>query len=163
VILLGKPHLEVMGTIHPTLDDLTIVAFPAYRCEFSGNESPKRFDDLIHYQWSIVNWNRPCRPQVWMRIQNPEAIQRISPIGEWNLTEMDFIQSEIGHLSQPEYCVQVKNYMGRVISVRGRDGELILGLEGKAGPIHSRDVGNAMAVLTPFILQDAWPSDQIGR
>jgi hypothetical protein len=118
VVLLGLPHLNKVGTIDPSLDDRTVFAFPAYRCEFSGHESPDMFDELIHGQSDIGNWNRPVQAQIWIDICNPDARERGRLVGELCLTDFETVVEEITELSRPEDSVTLKNFRGAVMEIR---------------------------------------------
>ena len=74
VVLLGPPLRDQLGTVHPSLDPHTVVAFPAYQGEFTGRESPEEFDELNRTTSSVVDW-RPKRK----RRPPPEWIQETGP------------------------------------------------------------------------------------
>ena len=57
-VILRPPHLYKVGTVDPALDPLTAFCFPAYSGEFSGDESPEEFDDLIHTTAGVGSWDR---------------------------------------------------------------------------------------------------------
>ena len=75
VVLPGPPHREHVATIDPSLDPHTVAAFPAYRGEFTGRESPADFDEIIHSTSGIVDWQRPLRkrrpPRKWIQETGP--------------------------------------------------------------------------------------------
>ena len=75
VVLLGPPLREQVGTIDPSLDPHTVVAFPAYHAEFTGRESPAEFDEIIHTTSNIGDWQRPLRkrrpPPKWIQETGP--------------------------------------------------------------------------------------------
>ena len=75
VVLLGPPLRDHVGTVDPSLDPHTVVAFPAYQGEFTGRESSEEFDDLIHTRSCIVDWRRP-KPK---REALPDWIQQTGP------------------------------------------------------------------------------------
>jgi hypothetical protein len=75
VVLLGSPLRDQVGTVDPSLDPYTVVAFPAYQGEFSGHESPKEFYEIISSTSIIVDWQRPKRK----RRRPPEWIQETGP------------------------------------------------------------------------------------
>ena len=75
VVLVGPPLRNQFRTVDPSLDRHTVVAFPAYRGEFTGRESPREFDEIVRTTSGVVDWKRPPMK----REPPPEWIQETGP------------------------------------------------------------------------------------
>ena len=123
-VLLGLPHLSKVGTIDRSLDDRTVYTFPAFRCEFSGVESPDLFDELIHTSSDIGDWARPMRPQIWIVIGNPAASARARRVGINCLTDLATVHDEIKHLASEDGYLRITNFQRHTIQVLPSDGTI---------------------------------------
>jgi hypothetical protein len=125
-VLLGIPHLRKVGTIDRSLDDRTVFAFPAYRSEFSGFESPELFDELIHTRSDIGDWGRPMRPQTWIVIRNPGARARARRVGVACLAELATVQDEIRHLANEAGYLEITNFERHTMQIVSSENAMIL-------------------------------------
>ena len=89
------------------------VAFPLFRCELSGNESPDLIDLIRHDFLPTLDWNREPCPQISMSFLNTRTKARSKRVRP-SLTDMQNVLSEIDNLLDADGSwIKIDNYAGR--------------------------------------------------
>jgi hypothetical protein len=94
----------------PSLQPKTLVAFPSFDCEFSGDETPVQISCMRGDFVSTVDWNRKPVPKVLMRYANHRTKSK-STRKKLGLTRMEILINEIKNLKEsPESFVELENF-----------------------------------------------------
>lgn len=91
------------------LSNITFVAFPIYRCELSGKETPEMIDEIRHGYLPSLNWRRPPCPLVRMAYRNPKNKTSSRP----KLSKISIALAELSEMRDaPGSWVELQNYAG---------------------------------------------------
>ncbi|OAI51287.1 hypothetical protein AYO44_05140 [Planctomycetaceae bacterium SCGC AG-212-F19] len=92
------------------LNSCAFVAFPIYRCELSGDESPDLVDSIRHDFLASLDWKRSPCPKVTMAYRNKKNKTGSRP----RLTKLATVLFEMEELYEAEGSwVELQNYAGR--------------------------------------------------
>lgn len=111
-------------TERPALHEVTYRVFPAYRCEFSGRETPKEAVLRMAKMVDPANLTRKPEPVVRLRYLNPRTKGRT--LGEnRGLADPMVLFGEVERLENtPGGFVEFENYLGQVRKVTWNGGFL---------------------------------------
>jgi hypothetical protein len=124
----GMYSVDCVGVLSPdvakpfvaecaSLGKSTFVAFPMYRCEFTGNEDGETIDMMRHDIVSTLDWRRQPSPVVKMRFRNSlTGVHSTQQQGGY--AKLDFLFRQIEEMSGGvESYVEVENYRGNTCRI----------------------------------------------
>lgn len=148
-IIVAPPryHAYMKGRLDTERENL-FLCVPAWKSEFSGDESVEEFFELRRNVFDTTNWNRPALPKVILRFDNPKT--GAGTAGRDVLVRYSVLQSEIENLDGvASGFVEVANYDHRVIEILSpAPGEFVL--------IHDHDDGTAQQFEQGKLLELVW-------
>ncbi len=120
--LLGPCAHDSFKTQDPLLHESTVVMFPMYRCEFSGNEDSEQVRLLRQRFISTLDWTRKPAPKVEMRFLNTKTKARSKGSG-FGLVDVPYLLHELKELrgSAGAY-VEIRKYGEEPIKGRWDEG-----------------------------------------
>jgi hypothetical protein len=96
--LLSPASAGRFQSISKELDRVTFVAFPMFRCEFSGDESSNLIKEMMHETVSTLDWKRPPSPAARIQFRNTQTGVR-SPGENYHLVSL---RTAMRHLTDME-------------------------------------------------------------
>ncbi|WP_367871238.1 hypothetical protein [Luteolibacter sp. Populi] len=128
----------------------TMVAFPAFNCEFSANETKASLDVLRRGVVPTLDWNRAPAPRVAMKYSNPR-IRGGSAGNHRGLADRDTARRELCNLpASPGGFVELENFAGDVITVSFTDNCLVLERDG-VGRSFDDNLDELLAAVDAFL------------
>lgn len=138
---------------NPELQECTVAVFPAYACEFNGNEEESLVRTLRKYFVATLDWARMPQPRLLMMHRNA-ATQSRSPGQKRGLARLDKCFRELETLTDhAESFVEIENISGAVLRiVRGEDCYEIQGVE-PALPVQRLALAETEDLVQRFLMQ----------
>jgi hypothetical protein len=122
-VVAAAPSIHELHKVeNPPLHDVTYRIFPAYRCEFSGRETPKEAVLRMAKMVDPANLDREPQPVVRIRYLNPRTKGRTLGDRRGLITPM-VVFGEVKKLENtPDGFVEFENYLGQVRKVTWQGG-----------------------------------------
>lgn len=121
VLLVSSRVHRLYRTQSYTLHARTLEAFPIFRCEFAGDETPEMINLIRHDSVSTIDWKRAAAPLTYLRFNNTGTGVRSTgkKLGLAKFSQLERIVREL--TDEPENFVEVKNYRSETcrITVEG--------------------------------------------
>lgn len=119
-LMLLPPSYHIMGYEDteeiPFLEN-TIIAFPIYHCEFSGNETPDEIKYMRRDIVSTIDWNREITPKIKIRYKN--FITKSKTVGNrFYLSKESTLINEINDLKDDKSFIELENYSNKIIVLK---------------------------------------------
>ena len=108
---------SLLKTENSFLHAHTLVAFPIYDCEFSGDESAEEIVLMRKEFVATIDWNRNPQPKVRLRFDNPQT--KGGTIGKHlGFSKLETVQREIRNLSGVQKgFIEMENFKGTRIKI----------------------------------------------
>ena len=125
VCVINSECHNAFRTFKGELHARTLLVFPSYRCEFSGDETPHitklMREDLI----DTVNWKRSPSPKISARYQNYTTGQG-SEGDKLGLASFESLQSAIKDLWQCNGFAEIENYRHQAAKIESSEAGFII-------------------------------------
>jgi hypothetical protein len=99
------------------LSSRTLQAYPAYRTDFGGWEPPDLYDELIHTRTPILSWDRPPRPQIWLKVKSSHGTLQGWFDDKFLLADFPDLQLEVPQLKNIGEGLTVRNVANQELHV----------------------------------------------
>ncbi len=118
VVTLSPESHDLFKTFDPSIHQNTIVAFPAYKCEFSGRENGE-FVRLVRKEIvPTLEWGRAPAPQILARMNNPKT--KVKSIGKGKFLEK--LPQALSFIMEMADCegswIELQNVTGNVMMIQ---------------------------------------------
>ena len=117
VLLVGPSVHRQYQTISPRLHDLTLVAFPVFPGEFSGDEKPDHIDLIRREVVNPLNWKRAPSPQVWLRFKDAVTGVRSTGKKPGLTTEASLLKMLQSMAPAEGSFVEITNFRGEKVTL----------------------------------------------
>lgn len=116
-VLNSSAHRSFVGEV-PELHEFTFVVFPAYRCEFSGNETDKEIEFMRKNTVGTIDVRRSPSPKIKMWYK--DVAKSAGSVGkDVKLDRVDSLRRVLRDISDDgESRVMIENYKGDCVSIR---------------------------------------------
>ena len=123
--LVGPKAHDMYRYQDPILGQRTVVAFPAYRCEFSGDEAAEEVRLMRERFVSTLDWKRQPTPKVEMRFVNTRSGAR-SRGNRFGLVDLPYALHEVVELQGSGGYVDLRNFRREACRVTWTEGRFLM-------------------------------------
>lgn len=130
-----------------SLSDRAFVAFPIFRCELSGDESPDLLEEIRHGFLPSLDWSRSPCPKVIMAYHNMKNMASSRP----RIAKLSTVIFEVEQLQDAEDSwIELENYQKRRCRIVWANGRYILEFSGNE--LATNDKSSITKMILAFLI-----------